>query len=87
MIGPGAREFLSHPKTATSLVAEDRFMSEFLKSQGYLPGRPPIERPPSLDGAVVAGDNETIDLGSTTLRILHVGGHADRKIPSSMFRR
>jgi len=76
VIGPGAREFLSHPKTAASLVAEDRFMSEFLKSQGYLPGRPPIERPPSLDGAVVAGDNETIDLGGTTLRILHVGGHA-----------
>jgi 2-aminobenzoylacetyl-CoA thioesterase len=76
VIGPGAREFLSHPKTAAALVAEDRFMSEFLKSQGYRPGRPPIERPPSVDGARVAGDNETLDLGGVTLRFLHVGGHA-----------
>jgi glyoxylase-like metal-dependent hydrolase (beta-lactamase superfamily II) len=76
VIGAGAREFLSHPKTAAALVAEDRFMSEFLKSQGYKPGRPPIERPPSVDGARVAGDNETLDLGGVTLRFLHVGGHA-----------
>jgi len=76
VIGAGAREFLSHPKTAAALVAEDRFMSEFLKSQGYRPGRSPIERPPSVDGARVAGDNETLDLGGVTLRFLHVGGHA-----------
>ena len=76
VIGAGAREFLSHPKTAAALVAEDRFMSEFLKSQDYRPGRPPIERPPSVDGARVAGDNETLDLGGVTLRFLHVGGHA-----------
>ncbi len=76
VIGAGAREFLSHPKTAAALVAEDRFMSEFLKSQGYRPGRPPIERPPSVDGARVAVDNETLDLGGVTLRFLHVGGHA-----------
>jgi 2-aminobenzoylacetyl-CoA thioesterase len=76
VIGPGAREFLSHPKTAAALVAEDRFMSEFLKSQGYRPGRPPIGCPPSVNGAEVASDNETIDLGGLTLRILHVGGHA-----------
>ena len=76
VIGPGAREFLSHPKTAAALVAEDRFMSEFLESQDYRPGRPPIERPPSVDGARVAGDNETLDLGGLTLRFLHVGGHA-----------
>ncbi len=76
IIGAGAREFLSHPKTAAALVAEDRFMSEFLKSQGYRPGRSPIERPPSVDGARVAGNNETLDLGGVTLRFLHVGGHA-----------
>ncbi len=51
VIGPGAAEFLAHPKTAASLVAEDRFMSEFLASQGYRPGRPPIERPPPVDGS------------------------------------
>ena len=76
VIGPGATEFLAHPKTAASLVAEDRFMSEFLVSKGFSPGRPPIERPPSVEGAVVVGDGETLDLGGLTLRFLHVGGHA-----------
>ena len=76
VIGPGAREFLSHPKTAAALVAEDRFMSEFLKSQGYRPGRSPIDRPPSVDGATVVSDSETLDLGDLAIRFLHVGGHA-----------
>jgi 2-aminobenzoylacetyl-CoA thioesterase len=76
VIGAGAKEFLAHPKTAASLVAEDRFMSEFLASQGYRPGRPPIMRPPSVEGARVVGDNETLDLGGVTLRFLRVGGHA-----------
>lgn len=76
VIGPGAREFLAHPKTAAALVAEDRFMSEYLASQGSRPGRPPIEKPPSVDGAVIASDSETLDLGDLTVRFLHVGGHA-----------
>jgi len=76
VIGPGAREFLAHPKTAAALVAEDRFMSDFLASQGKRPGRPPIDRPPSVEGALVAGDNETLDLGGLAIRFLHVGGHA-----------
>ena len=76
VIGPGAREFLSHPKTAAALVAEDRFMSEFLKSQGYRPGRSPIDRPPSVDSATVVSDSETLDLGGLAIRFLHVGGHA-----------
>lgn len=76
VIGPGAAEFLAHPKTAASLVAEDRFMSEFLAARGMKPGRPPIERPPSVEGAAVARDGETMDLGGLTIRFLHVGGHA-----------
>ena len=76
VIGPGAREFLAHPRTEAALVAEDRFMAEFLKSRGYRPGRPPIGHPPSVNGAEVVSDNETIDLGGLTLRFLHVGGHA-----------
>ena len=76
VIGPGAREFLAHPETAAALVAEDRFMSEFLASQGTRPGRPPIDRPPSVDGATVVSDSETLDLGGLAIRFLHVGGHA-----------
>jgi 2-aminobenzoylacetyl-CoA thioesterase len=76
VIGPGAREFLSHPKTAAALVAEDRFMSEFLTSRGYRPGRSPIDRPPSVDGAMVVNEGETLDLGGLSIHFLHVGGHA-----------
>ncbi len=76
ILGPGAQEFLAHPKTAAALVAEDRFMSEYLASQGSNPTRPPIEKPPSVKGAVVASDNETMDLGGLIIRFLHVGGHA-----------
>jgi len=76
VIGPGAAEFLAHPKTAASLVAEDRFMSDFLASRGFRPGRHPIVRPPSVKGAAVVFDNEALDLGGTTIRFLHVGGHA-----------
>jgi glyoxylase-like metal-dependent hydrolase (beta-lactamase superfamily II) len=76
VIGPGAREFLAHPKTAAALVAEDRFMSEFLKSQGYRTGRPSIDRPPSVEGATIVSDSETLGLGDLAIRFLHVGGHA-----------
>ncbi len=76
VIGPGAREFLAHPKTAAALVAEDRFMSEFLASQGHRTGRPPIQCPPSVDEAMVVNDNDTLDLGGVPIRFLHVGGHA-----------
>ena len=76
VIGPGAAEFLAHPKTAASLVAEDRFMSDFLASRGLKPGRPPIERPQSVDGAAVVRDGEMLELGGLTIRFLHVGGHA-----------
>lgn len=76
VIGPGAQEFLAHPRTAAALVSEDRFMSEYLVSQGARPGRPPIGKPPSVDGAVVASDGETLDLGGLVIRFLHVGGHA-----------
>jgi glyoxylase-like metal-dependent hydrolase (beta-lactamase superfamily II) len=76
VIGPGAREFLSHPKTAAALVAEDRFMSEFIRSLGYRPGRSPIDHPPSVDGAMVVNEGETLDLGGRSIHFLHVGGHA-----------
>jgi glyoxylase-like metal-dependent hydrolase (beta-lactamase superfamily II) len=76
VIGPGAAEFLAHPKTAAALVAEDRFMSEFLTSQGYRPGRPPIDRPPSVEGALIVKDGDILDLGELSVRFLHAAGHA-----------
>lgn len=73
--GEGAAAFLSHPRIAEAIVAEDRHMSSCLALRGY-PGRPPIDKAPSLDGAAICGDGEEIDLGGVTLRLVAVGGHA-----------
>jgi glyoxylase-like metal-dependent hydrolase (beta-lactamase superfamily II) len=72
----GAAEFLLHPATARAIVAEDRHMSGFLASQGFEPGRPPIEEPPSLADCLIAKEGDEMDLGGSTLRFLAVKGHS-----------
>ena len=74
--GPGAAEFVSHPKTAQALVAEDCFMSEFLRGKGFPVGRPPLQDAPSLEGSLVKSEGDSIDLGGLTLRFLSAPGHA-----------
>ena len=74
--GEGAREFLGHPRAAAAAVAEDRHLWEFYGGVGLTPPRPPLAEPPSLDGCRIAADGEEIDLGSSTLRLLVVDGHA-----------
>ncbi|MFH0821677.1 MAG: MBL fold metallo-hydrolase, partial [Pseudomonadota bacterium] len=76
VVGEGAQEFLSHPKSPESIVPEDRHMSEFLNRMGFPPGRPPVDYPPSLDRALIAAEDDTIDLGGLTLHFLAVGGHS-----------
>jgi len=73
--GAGAAEFLSRPRIAEAIAAEDRHMSSCLALRGY-PGRPPIDKAPSLDGAMICSDGEEIDLGGVTIRFVAVGGHA-----------
>lgn len=74
--GPGAAEFAAHPKTAQSLVAEDAFMSQFLRDRGHPVSQPPIEAAPSLAGAVVKSEGDCLDLGGLTVRFLSAPGHA-----------
>jgi glyoxylase-like metal-dependent hydrolase (beta-lactamase superfamily II) len=74
--GPGAAAFASHPKTAQSLVAEDLFMSEFLKDQGIPAGRPPISEAPSLEGCIEKTEGDCLDLGGLSVRFLSAPGHA-----------
>jgi glyoxylase-like metal-dependent hydrolase (beta-lactamase superfamily II) len=74
--GEGAAEFLAHPKAAAPLVAEDRHMAEFLRSQGLEPERPPLEDPPSLSECMIAREGDEMDLGDVTLRFLSAAGHA-----------
>jgi len=74
--GPGAAQFAAHPKTAQALVAEDGFMSEFLKSRGVRVERPPINEAPSLDNCTVMSDGDCLDLGGITINFLSAPGHA-----------
>jgi 2-aminobenzoylacetyl-CoA thioesterase len=76
LAGEGAVAFLSRPRIAKAIVAEDHYLSSSLAVQGYPAGRPLMDRAPSLDGAVVCSDGEELDLGGVTLRFLAVGGHA-----------
>lgn len=74
--GAGAAEFVAHPRTAQSLVAEDSFMSGFLAAEGFPISRPPLESPPSLAGSTVMGEGGRLDLGGLTLEFLSAPGHA-----------
>ncbi len=74
--GPGAAEFAAHPKTAQALVAEDLFMSDFLKNEGFPICRPPMNRAPSLEGCIVKSDGDCLDLGGLTVKFLSAPGHA-----------
>lgn len=76
LTGEGAAAFLFHPAAATAIVAEDRHMSEYLAARGYPVGRPPADRMPSLESALICKDGEELDLGGVTLRFLDVRGHA-----------
>ena len=74
--GEGAPEFLAHPRTGASLVADDRFITRFLAGKGLRTDRPPLAEPPSLEGCRVAGDGASIDLGGRTLVFLAAPGHS-----------
>lgn len=78
--GDGAQEFLEHPKSAESLIKEDRHMGQFLAAQGYEPGRPPVDAPPSLSNCLIAKDGDEMDLGGKTLRFLAVSGHSPAEL-------
>ncbi|MEW6351178.1 MAG: MBL fold metallo-hydrolase [Thermodesulfobacteriota bacterium] len=74
--GEGAVEFLAHPKTGPLMVAEDEHMSQFLGAEGFDHRRPPVQEPPSLHHALIAKDQDEMDLGGITMRFLNVGGHS-----------
>lgn len=76
----GAPEFLAHPKAGKALVPEDRYMTNFLKTHGIIPGRPPVEEGPTLENCLIAKHNDEMDLGGLTLRFLSVKGHAPGKV-------
>jgi glyoxylase-like metal-dependent hydrolase (beta-lactamase superfamily II) len=74
LLGPGAREFASHPRVVQSMIAEDAHMSAMLADRGIRPGRPPLDGPVDLGGCeTVTGG---LDLGGLFLDFLTVTGHS-----------
>ncbi len=61
--GPGAAEFIAHPKAGPLMMAEDAFMSKGLAARGIQPGRPPIDTIPDLSEVREVADKAVLDLG------------------------
>ncbi len=74
--GEGAREFATHPKALNIMIKEDRFMAEYLLSNGIRPGRPPIENFSFPENHIAVKDCLEIDLGGITLQCIKVKGHS-----------
>jgi len=78
--GNGAESFISHPKAATSLIAEDKHMLAAMTSLGLHSSQTAITTPPSLSGCKVVQDEEELDLGGLKIRFLEVKGHSPGNI-------
>jgi glyoxylase-like metal-dependent hydrolase (beta-lactamase superfamily II) len=78
--GPGAAEFIAHPKAGPLMLAEDTFMSKGLAARGILPGRPPLDSIPDLSGAREVADTAVLDLGGVNLELFPVKGHSPGNI-------
>jgi glyoxylase-like metal-dependent hydrolase (beta-lactamase superfamily II) len=74
--GEGAAAFLSHPRAAEAIVAEDRHLGAALRAKAYPAGSPAVSKVPLLAGGLIRSDGEELDLGGITLRFLEVPGHA-----------
>jgi glyoxylase-like metal-dependent hydrolase (beta-lactamase superfamily II) len=78
--GEGAESFVSHPKAAPSMIAEDAFMLNVLTERGVAQSAKTIESPPSLGGCRVARDGDELDLGDLKIRFLEAKGHSPGNI-------
>lgn len=78
--GEGAEAFVSHPKAAPSMIAEDAFMLKVLTDRGIANSFRTIEDAPSLAGCRVARDSDELDLGGLTIRFLEAKGHSPGNI-------
>lgn len=74
--GEGAAAFLSHPRAAAAIVAEDRHLGAVLHAKGYPAVSPAVSQVPFLAGEMIRGEGEELDLGGVVLRFLEVRGHA-----------
>lgn len=80
VIGKKAESFITHPKAAQSMIAEDIYMTQTMSSLGICNKQNVISNPPSLTGCKVAADGEELALGDITIRFLEAKGHSPGNI-------
>jgi 2-aminobenzoylacetyl-CoA thioesterase len=80
MSGRGAAAFLDHPKTAQSLIQDDRYLSAYMRGRGLVSSRPAIRHSPSLAGSKVVTEADELDLGGIKINFLNVQGHSPGNI-------
>ncbi len=78
--GEGAESFVSHPKAAPSMIAEDAFMLKVLTERGVANSIRTIEDAPSLSGCRVVKDGDELDLGGLKIRFMEAKGHSPGNI-------
>ena len=61
--GTGAKKFMTHPKAALALIAEDRFISRRLGEEGLTPERPSLDAPPDVSRIEEVACPARLDLG------------------------
>jgi len=76
VVASGAKKFVEHPKAGSMLIKEDRFISKRLADFNLKPGRPSLEKIPTLEESRVIDDKQSIDLGGITLDLIKVKGHS-----------
>ncbi|MHB9099031.1 MAG: MBL fold metallo-hydrolase [Syntrophales bacterium] len=75
IVGEGAAVFLSHPRAAETIMAEDRHLAAALHAREY-PAASPVQQVPLLADGMIRCDGEELDLGGVTLRFIEVRGHS-----------
>jgi glyoxylase-like metal-dependent hydrolase (beta-lactamase superfamily II) len=80
VMGKKAESFITHPKAAKSMMAEDLHMTQTMSSLDICNKQNTISKPPSLAGCKVAEDGEKLILGDITIRFLEAKGHSPGNI-------
>jgi glyoxylase-like metal-dependent hydrolase (beta-lactamase superfamily II) len=78
--GEGAEAFITHPKAAKSMIAEDEYMHAAMASRGFQTKIKPIVSPPSLSGCRIVKDGDELDLGKLKIEFIEAKGHSPGNI-------
>lgn len=78
--GGEAESFVTHPKAAELIIAEDSHLLKSMKVLGLCKGGRSILSSPLLSGARIVNDGDDIDLGDLTIYFMAARGHSPGNI-------